>query len=121
MSAPVPVLSSLGSRWEGFVLEWLAHGAYSAPDREYSTHFICLHRGIPSPVIWRSLGKSGRTTAGPGALAILSRGARAAVSFPQAVERLVLKLEWWVVYRALQEQESSPRLAFVSQWGVRDL
>jgi AraC family transcriptional regulator len=117
---PAPVSSSAGSRWEGIVLERHAHGAFSAPDYEYPTHYLCLHLGPPALFAWRSQGKAGRAITGPGAVAVLSRGTQAAVSFPEPVQRLVLKMEWWIFERALQEQRTGQTVELINQWGVRD-
>jgi AraC family transcriptional regulator len=113
-------MSSVGSRWDGIVLERHAHGPYSAPDHEYPTHYLCLHLGPPAQFVWRSEGKSGRAITGPGAVAVVSRGTQAAVSFPEPVQRLVLKMEWWIFERALQEQSKGQTVELMNQWGVRD-
>lgn len=116
----MPTLSSAQSPWEGALLERHAHGPHTADRHQHLSHFVCLHLSEPAPFLWRSQGKQGNKTLGPGSVIVASRGTEDTVSFPEAVRRILLNLEPSVLQKALPENDSGRDLELVDQWGVED-
>jgi len=116
----IPTLSSANSPWGGALLERHAHGPYSAAKHQHLSHFLCLHLSEPAPVVWRSQGTQGSTIVETGSLFVLSRGTEDAVTFPNAVRRILLNLEPSVFERTLPDHQSGYDVELVNHWGVQD-
>jgi AraC family transcriptional regulator len=115
-----PALSSARSPWEGALLERHSHFPFTVDKHEHLTHFVCLHLSEPAPFVWRSEGKPGSTTMGPGSIIVVSRGTEDTVSFPKPVKRILLNLETSVLKQALLENDTGRDVEFIPQWGVED-
>ncbi len=115
-----PTLSSAPALWQGALLERHAHGPYTAETHQHLAYFLCLHLGEPAPLVWRSRGRTGEKTMGPGSIILLSRGTEDAVSFPKPVQRILLNLEPFVLQRAMPENNSGRDIELADQWGLRD-
>jgi AraC family transcriptional regulator len=116
----MPTLSSARSPWEGALLECHSHLPYTADKHEHLSHFVCLHLSEPSPFVWRSEGKLGSTTLGPGSIVVVSRGTEDTVSFPKPVKRILLNLETSVFKQAFPENDTGRDVEFIPQWGVEN-
>jgi AraC family transcriptional regulator len=115
-----PTLSSAGSPWEGVLLERHFHGPHTADKHQHLSHFICLHLSGPSPIVWQSQGKQGKTTIGPGSVLFVSRGTEDSISFTNAVSRILLNFEPSLLNRAFSEADTGREVEFIHQWGVPD-
>lgn len=89
----IPTLSSAQFACEGALLERHSHGPHTADKHQHLSHFVCLHLSEPAPLVWRSQGKQGNKTIGPGSIIVVSRGTEDSVSFPKPVKRILLNLE----------------------------
>jgi AraC family transcriptional regulator len=115
-----PTLSSARSPWEGALLERHAHGPHTADRHQHLSHFLCLLLGEPAPFVWRSQGKQGNKTLGPGSVIVASRGTEDSVSFPKPVRRILLNLEPRVLQQALPDNDLGRDVELIDQWGVED-
>jgi AraC family transcriptional regulator len=115
-----PALSSARSPWEGALLERHSQFAHTLDKHEHLSHFVCLHLSEPAPFLWRSEGKPGRTTMGPGSVIVVSRGTEDTVSIPKPVTRILLNLETSILKQAFPENHSGRDVEFIPQWGVKD-
>jgi AraC family transcriptional regulator len=115
-----PALSSAQSPWQGALLELHSHFPYTVDKHEHLTHFVCLHLSEPAPLVWRSEGKPGSTTVGPGSIIVVSRGTEDTVSFPKPVKRILLNLETSLFKQAFPEHDTGRDVEFIAQWGVQD-
>jgi AraC family transcriptional regulator len=116
----VPTLSSAQSPWEGALLERHTHFPYTIDKHQHLSHFVCLQLSGPAPFLWRSEGKQGNKTIGPGSIIVVSRGTEDTVSFPQPVKRILLNLENSLLQQAFQENDSGREVEFIPQWGVEN-
>ena len=114
----MPTLSSARSPWEGALLECHSHLPYTVDKHEHLS--FCLHLSEPSPFVWRSEGKQGSTTLGPGSIVVVSRGTEDTVSFPKPVKRILLNLETSVFKQAFPEDDTGRDVEFIPQWGVEN-
>jgi AraC family transcriptional regulator len=87
---------------------------------QHLAHFVCLHLSEPAPFVWRSEGKPGSTTMGPGSIIVVSRGTEDTVSFPKPVKRILLNLETSLFKQAFPENDTGRDVEFVPHWGVQD-
>jgi AraC family transcriptional regulator len=115
-----PALSSARSPWEGALLERHSHLPYTVDKHQHLAHFVCLHLSEPAPFVWRSEGKPGSTTMGPGSIIVVSRGTEDTVSFPKPVKRILLNLETSLFKQAFPENDTGRDVEFVPHWGVQD-
>jgi AraC family transcriptional regulator len=115
-----PALSSARSPWEGALLERHFQFAHTLDKHEHLSHFVCLHLSEPAPFLWRSEGKPGSTTMGPGSVIVVSRGTEDTVSIPRPVTRILLNLETSVLKQAFPENDTGRDIEFIPQWGVQD-
>lgn len=116
----MPALSSAQSPWEGALLERHAHFPYTIDKHQHLTHFLCLHLSEPAPFVWRSEGKLGNKTIGPGSIIVVSRGTEDTISFPKPVKRILLNLETSVLQHAFPENDTGRDVEFIPQWGVEN-
>jgi len=116
----LPTLSSAQSPWEGALLERHVHSPYTIDKHQHLSHFVCLHLSEPSPFLWRSEGKRGNKTMGPGSIIVVSRGTEDEVSFPKPVKRILLNLETRLLQQALPENDRGRDVEFIPQWVVED-
>ena len=116
----IPTLSSAQFVCEGALLERHTHGPHTADRHQHLSHFVCLHLSEPAPLVWRSQGKHGNKTIGPGSIIVLSRGAEDSVSFPKPVKRILLNLESNVLRQAFPDNDSGRDVELIDHWGVQD-
>jgi AraC family transcriptional regulator len=115
-----PALSSARSPWEGALLERHSQFAHTLDKHEHLSHFVCLHLSEPAPFLWRSEGRPGTTTMGPGSIIVVSRGTEDTVSIPKPVTRILLNLETSVLKQAFPDNDTGRDVEFIPQWGVQD-
>jgi|SRR5581483_11115928 len=120
LSPGAPILSSALSPWQGALLERHTHGPHNVDTHQHLSHFLCLHLNGPSPLTWRSNGKTGSKTIAPGAISLASRGAEDSAWFPQGARRIFLSLEPYIFQRALPEGNPGEDVELVDQWGIED-
>jgi AraC family transcriptional regulator len=116
----MPTLSSAHSPWEGALLERHSHFPYTIDKHQHLSHFVCLHLSDPAPFVWRSEGKAGSKTIGPGSIIVVSRGTEDTVSFPKPVKRILLNLETSLLRQAFPENDRGRDVEFIPQWGVEN-
>jgi AraC family transcriptional regulator len=115
-----PTLSSAGSPWEDVLFERHSHGPHTADKHQHLSHFICLHLSEPAPIIWQSQGKQGKKTLTTGSVVFVSRGTEDAISFPNAVRRILFNFEPSLLRRMFPDIDKGRDVEFVDQWGVTD-
>jgi AraC family transcriptional regulator len=78
MTPDLPVLTSAGTGWQGFLLEkHLAKPPFEAPEHHSSRHILHFHTS-PAATDWRIDGRIRRTTELPGSVTLIPAGSQVA-------------------------------------------
>ena len=122
MTPDLPVLTSAGIGWQGFLLEkHLAKPPFEAPEHHSSRHILHFHTS-PASTDWRIDGRIRHTTEQPGSVTLIPAGSQVAAIITGNRPASALALEIDASYvESIANGVGVDRLEFAERLAVRDL